>query len=372
MAKDTSIQWADSTINPIMGCGGCELFPSPRQVLATLRRSLRDLGLDVDVRAELLALITAQPHIAAHVHAHPADLVTTTNLWHFRELLGIHLAKKHGKAAGKAVEAAMKREITCYAFTLHANRGESLLNPSRRPNRGYAPTFEQLTRFPGRVREAAGWSDLRGTRRPGSPWKDDLPRLIFVSDMGDALTSANEDTLAFLEREVIEPVRSDKGRRHQWIFLTKRPIHMAKLGRRIGGFPGNLCAMTTVTSRKTLGRVDQLRKVDAHLRGLSVEPLWERLPPTELDLTGIDWLILGGESGSRKHARPFDLAWAEELREHCRVQGVAFFLKQLGRNPVVDGKRLPLADPHGGDWNEWPDHLRVREFPEKFMAVASA
>ena len=66
---------------------------------------------------------------------------------------------------------------------------------------------------------------------------------------------------------------------------------------------------------------------------------------------------------------PVPLPWngAEELREHCQKNGVAFFLKQLGRNPSRDEKVFKLKDPHGGDWGEWDEELRVREFPGTFF-----
>lgn len=87
----------------------------------------------------------------------------------------------------------------------------------------------------------------------------------------------------------------------------------------------------------------------------------------------LDWVIQGGESG--RNARPFDVAWARSLRDECREAGVAYFLKQLGAN-IVDVhpdqagaveeaimRTLKLRDSHGGDWDEWPLDLRVREFP---------
>jgi hypothetical protein len=58
--------------------------------------------------------------------------------------------------------------------------------------------------------------------------------------------------------------------------------------------------------------------------------------------------------------------WAEELRDHCRKQGVAFFLKQLGRNPTRGELPIKLKDKHGGNWEEWEKSLRVREFPRAF------
>ena len=86
----------------------------------------------------------------------------------------------------------------------------------------------------------------------------------------------------------------------------------------------------------------------------------------------IDWVIVGGESGPR--ARPMDLAWARSLVEQCRAAGVAPFVKQLGSRPVVSphGERtegcehtlpLKLRDRKGGDPQEWPEDLRVREWP---------
>lgn len=126
--------------------------------------------------------------------------------------------------------------------------------------------------------------------------------------------------------------------------------------------------MTTVTGAgdKTLKRIDALRQVKASVRGLSIEPLWERIPPEKLDLTGIDWVIVGGESGSGDLTRPFALEWAEELREHCRKNGIAFFFKQFGRNPSRNGEVFRLKDRHGGEWEEWDESLRTREFPAHF------
>ncbi len=126
--------------------------------------------------------------------------------------------------------------------------------------------------------------------------------------------------------------------------------------------------MTTLTGpdEVSLKRLADLKTVNASIRGLSIEPLWDRIPPSKLNLKGIDWVIVGGESGSGDLTRPFALEWAEELREHCRKQGVAFFLKQLGRNPTRGGQLIKLKDKHGGKWDEWDESLRNREFPRAF------
>jgi protein gp37 len=98
---------------------------------------------------------------------------------------------------------------------------------------------------------------------------------------------------------------------------------------------------------------------------------------------GLDWIIVGGESGPR--ARPFDLAWARDIVAQCRTAGVAAFVKQLGARPTEGTHRVPwgrgypspqaamtyrdepkpltLKHSHGSDMSEWPDDLRIREFP---------
>lgn len=87
--------------------------------------------------------------------------------------------------------------------------------------------------------------------------------------------------------------------------------------------------------------------------------------PTE----GIDWLIVGGESGPG--ARPFDLAWARQTVAQCKAAGVPVFVKQMGARPVdalceMTGERriAAIRDRKGGDMDEWPADLRVREWPE--------
>lgn len=97
-----------------------------------------------------------------------------------------------------------------------------------------------------------------------------------------------------------------------------------------------------------------------------------------LDLAGIDWLILGGESGPG--ARPFRLEHARELIDACFRAGAgrpAIFVKQLGRdpvdrNPLGGDVRLDLADAKGGDPDEWPPDLRIREFPDAAGEAAAA
>ena len=369
MAIETEIQWADTTSNPIMGCLGCELFPNPREVLASIDAALAGTGVRGFRSGPVFRRLAAE--FRARIPSptrHHKTAVTTTNIWHLREAFRAVVLDALGKPAAAAAEGAIARSITCYAAKLHLNKGYSLLpkpdGTPRIPKAGYAPTFEEVTAFEGRVRKTARLPDLRGKTDPERPWIDGLPRLVFVSDMGDALSRKSD--FPFLRREVIGPVRSEDGRRHLWLWLTKRPENMAAFAEETGGFPDNLCAMTTVTGPDTLYRVDALRRVRAKTRGLSMEPLRDRVNPRALDLRGIHWVIAGGESGKAEWVRPFAVEWAEEMRDHCAANGVAFFLKQLGRVPTRGGTPFKLKDTHGGDWGEWDAELQVRRFPDWF------
>ncbi|MEM6914925.1 MAG: DUF5131 family protein, partial [Verrucomicrobiota bacterium] len=242
--------------------------------------------------------------------------------------------------------------------------------PDYAGNSGYATFFETPKTFPGRMKEEARQRDLLGTIRPSKPWLNGLPRTLFVSDMGDALSK--DIHFSFLHSEIVETVNSPHGQKHLWFWLTKRPKRMAEFADWLRvdqstEWPDNLVAMTSVTGRATLSRVENLRRVPARFRGLSVEPLREDV---HLSLDGIDWVIAGGESGSGAH--PFDLAWARSLRDQCRDAGAAFFLKQLGSQAVDHGFVFPLKDSHGGNWAEWPSDLRVRDLPDGFYQITTA
>jgi protein gp37 len=289
--------------------------------------------------------------------------LSTTNIWHLREGFLEIIRQSLGASAAAAADRVIAGAITCYAAKLHLNKGLAITNPGRRNNPGYAPAFERLTRYPGRVAVMARKQNLLGKPDRSKPWLEGCPRLVFVSDMGDAFS--RDADFGFLEEDVIAPIRSPKGQRHLWLWLTKRPERMARFSERIGGFPENVCAMTTITGPETLERIDQLRGVKVSMRGISAEPLRGN-PGSALRLAGIDWLIVGGESGRLDAVHPFHLSWARELREVCRRQNVAFFIKQLGRRPLDDGELLGLKDRHGGDWEEWPEDLRIREVPGKF------
>lgn len=378
MSDTTKIQWCDSTVNPIMGCHGCELFPQPGAVIKAIANAMKDAGAQVSdnkVKETYKKLIDDVFRYSVYPHPAHKQQVTTTNIWHLRERFLNEVKTQYGKKASGAAKSAIRKEVTCYAAIQHLNKGANILDREglrdkreepRQVKKGYAPVFEQITYFEDRAVSMAKQKDLLGQYNKETPWKHRLPRMIFVSDMGDALSRVKD--FPFLKSNLMPAIQSDDGRRHLWLWLTKRPGIMAKFADQLGGFPANVCAMTTLTGpdELSLKRLSELKKVKASIRGLSIEPLWDRIPPSKLNLKGIDWVILGGESGSGKLTRPFQLEWVEEMREHCKESGVAFFLKQLGRNPMQNGKLIKLKDRHGGGWNEWDESLRIRDFPQAF------
>jgi protein gp37 len=255
-------------------------------------------------------------------------------------------------------------EKTCYAGVLHARFGGA---------KGYSPQFGTLTFWSGRMAEAARWSDLAGKVRSDKRWLSGLPRIIFVSDMSDSLSGSVP--FDFLEREIIEPVNSNLGQRHQWLWLTKRPDRMAEFSdliKRNGiNWPKNLWAGTSITAQASTSRIKNLLRVgrESTIRFLSVEPQREKIDLSAW-LPQLDWIIQGGESGPKP--RSFDIEWAAQLIRQCRRSDVPFFLKQLGGTVMSNGTRLPLSDHHGGDWSEWPKELRVRQMPHRFTRAQAS
>lgn len=128
---------------------------------------------------------------------------------------------------------------------------------------------------------AATWPDLTGTSRRDKPWLDGLSRLIFVSDMSDALSSVPFD---FLEAEVVANVTSPEGSRHQWLWLTKRPERMAQFSDRLKAkslsWPNNLWAGTSITSQGTTSRIKYVLRVgdENTIRFLSAAHSMRRSP----------------------------------------------------------------------------------------------
>jgi protein gp37 len=169
-------------------------------------------------------------------------------------------------------------------------------------------------------------------------WK--RPQTIFVNSMSDLF---HEDVPEGFLRRAFDVMR--RAPWHTFQVLTKRAERLADLGERLD-WPPNVWMGVSVENAKYVFRIDHLRRVPAAVRFVSFEPLLGSVGA--VDLQGIHWAIVGGESGPK--ARPMEDAWAIELRDTCLTAGVPFFFKQWGG--VNKKKAGRLLD--GRTWDQLP------------------
>ncbi|MFC4535282.1 DUF5131 family protein [Sphaerisporangium dianthi] len=214
----------------------------------------------------------------------------------------------------------------CYALTL-AKRLKAMGNPK------YQTDGDGRTSGPG-----FGLAVHHDTLTVPYRWR--APRTVFVNSMSDLFH-------ARVPRDFVHQVfqvMTDTPR-HTYQVLTKRSRRLRLLASELT-WPKNVWMGVSVESADVSYRVDDLRAVPAAVRFLSCEPLLG--PLDNLDLTGIAWVIAGGESGPRH--RPLDATWVRELRDRCKEAGVAFFFKQWGGyTPKAGGRELD-----GRTWDEFP------------------
>lgn len=222
------------------------------------------------------------------------------------------------------------------------------------------------------------------------PLKLKEPSKIFTCSLTDFFHEAIDS----YRNEAWDIIR--KCPQHIFQILTKRPERiLTHLPKDWGGGYENVWLGTSVGSSEAIKRISDLVKLRSYCDTLflSLEPLHgeikvlqrllnvgsegflipeKKLAMMQKEYPGfgmeppsqtIDWVIVGGESGNEKgkyRYRPCKLEWIETVVNDCKAAGVPVFVKQLGTHLA---KELHLKDRHGGDWNEWPAHLRVREFP---------
>ena len=186
-----------------------------------------------------------------------------------------------------------------------------------------------LTLRPARLQQPLAWT---------------RPRMIFVNSMSDLFHKEVPTTFISQVFDTMEQARW-----HQFQLLTKRSSLMrdflrARYARRVP--PSHIWLGISVEDRLRVSRIRHLQQAPAGIRFLSVEPLLG--PVGTLDLTGIDWVSVGGESGPR--ARPMQPEWAREIRDQCVAARVPFFFKQWGGfRPKQGGRELD-----GREWNDFP------------------
>jgi len=205
----------------------------------------------------------------------------------------------------------------------------------------YARTFSERFRgVPGHPYEQ-GFDLKLWPSRLELPLKWKTSRRIFVNSMSDLFHKDVPDAYILKVFDVMQ--RADW---HIFQVLTKRSARLAKLAPKLS-WPPHIWAGVSVETIQYRWRVDQLRQVPASVRFISAEPLLGSL--NELDISDIQWLIAGGESGQGH--RPCNPQWVRELRDKCQEVGTAFFFKQWGgRTPKQGGRLLD-----GQTWDEYPE-----------------
>ena len=205
----------------------------------------------------------------------------------------------------------------------------------------YAERMAKRLQAMGQYRYRNGFKVTLHPKAMEEPYRWKQPRMVFVNSMSDLFH--DKISLGFIQRVFTV---MNENLRHTFQILTKRPERLAELSP-ILNWSDNIWMGVTVENSDYLYRIDHLRKISTAIRFLSLEPL---LGPLEsLDLSGIDWVIVGGESGP--NARPMKEEWAVSIKSKCEQAGIPFFFKQWGGfNKKKNGRLL-----EGRTWDELPE-----------------
>lgn len=188
------------------------------------------------------------------------------------------------------------------------------------------------------------------------------PRRIFVNSMSDLFHK--EVPKPFIDKIFDTMEKADW---HTFQVLTKRSSLMTRYLRGRygeGKAPPHIWLGVSIEDAKNVVRLKHLKAAQASIKFVSFEPLIASVGP--VDLEGIDWVIVGGESGPR--SRPMKEEWALEIRDQCKVDKVAFFFKQWGGlRPKSGGREL-----RGREWNQYPQIAKKSSSQQKLPAEATA
>ena len=215
----------------------------------------------------------------------------------------------------------------------------------------YAERFAE--RFRGTIGHhfESGFDLTLRPERLSQPLRWKRPRMIFVNSMSDLFHK--DIPKDFIDRVFDTMEAAD---RHVFQVLTKRSSLMGNyLRHRYGSelTPRHIWCGVSVEDEMATARVQHLQKAPVSVRFLSIEPLLG--PVGDMDIEGISWVIVGGESGPK--ARPMELPWVLDIRDLCAREGVPFFFKQWGGRTPKSGGRLLEGIEH----NAKPDYLNAEE-----------
>ncbi len=179
-------------------------------------------------------------------------------------------------------------------------------------------------------------------------WKK--PQMIFVNSMSDLF---HEDVPLDFIISIFDTMK--KAYWHTFQLLTKRSKRLLELNKFLE-WPKNVWMGVSVENSDYIFRIEHLREIDANIKFISFEPLIG--PVQEIDLTNIDWVIVGGESGPK--ARPLKPEWVIDIKNQCLSQRVPFFFKQWGGfNKKKNGRVL-----EGKVWEQYPKDFNIHNFIE--------
>lgn len=205
----------------------------------------------------------------------------------------------------------------------------------------YAERMAKRLKLMGQPNYADGFNLTLQEHALGIPLKWKRSRTIFVNSMSDLFHKGV--SVEFIQRAFQTMNTADW---HTYQVLTKRAERLADLSALLDWSP-QIWQGVSVENADYTWRIDRLRETGAFVKFLSLEPLLGPLP--DLDLSGIDWVIVGGESGPG--ARAVDPQWVRDIRDQCLEAGVAFFFKQWGGvNKKRAGRELD-----GRFWNQMPE-----------------
>jgi protein gp37 len=206
----------------------------------------------------------------------------------------------------------------------------------------YAEVMTRRLKAMGVEKYEAGFKKVRIHEESlGIPYTWKKSKVVFVNSMSDLFHK--DVPLEFIQR--VFQVMKENGQ-HVFQVLTKRAERLAEISHLLP-WSHNIWMGVSVEDDRVLDRIDFLRQTGAKVKFLSCEPLIGPLP--DMNLTGIDWVIVGGESGHK--ARPMDSEWVLDIQEQCQTAQIAFFFKQWGgKNKKKAGREL-----NGQTYDEMPD-----------------